>query len=74
MFNYLIRYTDSESEGMTIIHTLNEICAEEANVLIIEQLEENDIQATGLMIDEFKEIKNPIDWIRAQLGRFGFFL
>ena len=59
---------------MTIIHAENEICEEEAAQLIIEQLEENDIQATGLMVDEFKEIKNPIDWIRAQLGRFRIFL
>jgi hypothetical protein len=59
---------------MTIIYATEVLFEEEAAQLLIKQFKENNIHNTGLMIDEFKEIKNSIDWIRAELGRVGIFL
>jgi hypothetical protein len=67
---FLVTYSDSEGYGSTIVSsTKGEISPDEAAEAILEQLHFLDIPVKHVQIHEFEEIKNPIDWAKAELLR-----
>lgn len=73
MPNYLVRYADQDGKGMTSMQSPYPINAEDAAQVLVEQLRENNMLPDWIQIDEFKEIVNPIDWLRSEVGRWGVF-
>ncbi|HYX19057.1 MAG TPA: hypothetical protein VE944_32845 [Nostoc sp.] len=72
MKSYKISYWDREGEGITIIESTTPVDVEEAASAIREQLLENGIDAGEVQVEEFREIKNPVDRLITNFQRLGF--
>ncbi|MCG6138469.1 MAG: hypothetical protein MET45_28245 [Nostoc sp. LLA-1] len=70
MKNYKVKYWDCEGEGTTIINSPDSLTADDAATLINEQLKANEIDTTDVQIEIFREIKNPLDNLVANIQRF----
>lgn len=71
---YKIKCWDSEGQGTTIIESsdLHPIEIEEAAKAIREHLLENGFDTGEVQVEEFREIKNPIDKLITDFQRLGF--
>ncbi|WP_375497085.1 hypothetical protein [uncultured Nostoc sp.] len=72
MTTYKIKYWDNEGQGTTLIDSPIELDADEAANLIQEQLLENGIKTSTVQVEEFREVKNPLDLLVANIQRLGF--
>ncbi|MDF5736778.1 MULTISPECIES: hypothetical protein [unclassified Nostoc] len=72
MTTYKIKYWDNEGQGTTLINSPGELEADKAANLIQEQLQENGIETSTVQVEVFREIKNPLDLLVANIQRLGF--
>ncbi|PHJ56040.1 hypothetical protein VF14_31020 [Nostoc linckia z18] len=72
MKTYKIKYWDNEGQGTTLIDSSEKLDADEAANLVQEQLRENGIDTSPVQVEEFREVKNPLDMLVANIQRLGF--
>ncbi|MBN3907669.1 MAG: hypothetical protein HWQ35_14245 [Nostoc sp. NMS1] len=68
---YKIKYWDNEGQGTTLIDSPSQVDVEEAASLVQEQLQENGINTSPVQVEEFREVRNPLDLLVANIQRLG---
>ncbi|MEJ1930806.1 hypothetical protein WDZ92_11140 [Nostoc sp. NIES-2111] len=69
---YKISYWDAEGSGTTLIESGKEVDVEEAASAVQEQLIENGIETTPVVVEEFREVtNNPLAIFIANVQRLG---